>query len=270
MATNITTQTPAVTVGEKTPAKPPTARIEPAETKFSPAIGRYVTGYEPVSYRRVYVWELPVRIFHWVNALCLVALAVTGYLIGNPQAIFSANEAYQQYWFGWVRFTHFAAAYIFLFNIVFRVYWSFVGNEYSRWYNYIPFRKEQLKNIWEVTTTDIFQVRLHRKLFIGHNYMASFSYFVLLLISLLSVITGFALYSSMSDFFLPHLFAWAVPLFGGDAWVRQWHHILMWGIVVFTLIHLYLVFYHDVFEGRGTTSSIIGGWTYMKDDELDR
>lgn len=268
MATNLTTQPPPVIAGDDKPfVKSPELPATAASLK---APGLYVTGYEPVSYRRVYVWELPVRIFHWVNALCIIVLAATGYLIGNPQAIFSANEAYQQNWFGWVRFTHFATAYIFLFNIVFRVYWSFVGNEYSRWYNYIPFRKEQFKNIWEVTTTDIFQLHLHRKLFIGHNYMASFSYFILLLVSLLSVITGFALYASMSDFFLPHLFSWVIPLFGGDAWVRQWHHILMWVMIVFTLIHLYLVFYHDAFEGRGTTSSIIGGWTFMKDDEINK
>ncbi len=32
----------------------------------------------------VYVWEVPVRIWHWVMALCMVVLAVTGYLIGTP------------------------------------------------------------------------------------------------------------------------------------------------------------------------------------------
>ena len=54
---------------------------------------------QTIPYRRVYVWELPVRIYHWLNALSIVVLIITGYLIGNPQAIFNANEAYQQYWF---------------------------------------------------------------------------------------------------------------------------------------------------------------------------
>lgn len=39
------------------------------------------------SLREVYVWELPVRIFHWVNATAIVVLCVTGYIIGNPPAI---------------------------------------------------------------------------------------------------------------------------------------------------------------------------------------
>ena len=36
---------------------------------------------------RVYVWEIPVRFYHWVNALSLVILCVTGYLIGAPLAM---------------------------------------------------------------------------------------------------------------------------------------------------------------------------------------
>ncbi len=65
------------------------------------------TAIVPAEYRRVYVWELPVRVYHWINAVALVLLCVTGYLIGAPLRVFYAAEAYQQYWFGWVRFIHF-------------------------------------------------------------------------------------------------------------------------------------------------------------------
>ena len=58
----------------------------------------------PVDYRRVYVWELPVRVYHSINAVALVGLCITGYLIGRPIMAFYAPEAYHQYWFGWVRF----------------------------------------------------------------------------------------------------------------------------------------------------------------------
>ena len=39
---------------------------------------------------RVFVWQLPVRFFHWINAFCIVALGVTGYLIGHPLAFASS------------------------------------------------------------------------------------------------------------------------------------------------------------------------------------
>jgi len=73
-------------------------------------------GNGPVEYRRVYVWELPVRVYHWINAVALVGLCITGYLIGAPIRAFYAAEAYQQYWFAWVRFIHFVCAFVYVFN----------------------------------------------------------------------------------------------------------------------------------------------------------
>ena len=65
-----------------------------------------MSSHASVPYRRVYVWELPVRIYHWVNAACVVVLIVTGFIIGRPFALTYSSEAYQQYWFGTVRFVH--------------------------------------------------------------------------------------------------------------------------------------------------------------------
>jgi Ni/Fe-hydrogenase 1 B-type cytochrome subunit len=225
---------------------------------------------QTIPYRRVYVWQLPVRIYHWLNALCVTLLIITGYLIGSPQTLFYATEAYQQYWFGIVRFTHFVTAYVFFFNFAFRIYWGFVGNRYALWDRFIPFQKRQLKEIWEVTKVDILQAKLHGKISIGHNALAGFVYFLSFLVFLFQAITGFALYSSMSNGFMPRLFAWVVPLMGGEFAVRQWHHLFMWFFIVFVIVHVYLVSYHDYVEGRGTTSSMIGGWKFERDDYIDK
>ena len=40
----------------------------------------------------------------------------------------------------------------------------------------------------------------------------------------------------------------------------------MWFFIVFSIIHVYLVFYHDYVEGRGETSSIIGGWKFIEEE----
>jgi Ni/Fe-hydrogenase 1 B-type cytochrome subunit len=219
---------------------------------------------ETTSIGRVYVWQLPVRFYHWVNALCVVALSVTGYMIGAPLAVQTASEASFSYWFGIVRFVHFLAAFLFFFNFVFRIYWGFVGNQFARWDNFILHKKEQFKEVADVLRVDIMQTRVKPLSSIGHNTLAGFTYFLSFLAFLFQCVTGFGLYTAMSDSWLPRLFSWIVPLMGGDFAVRQWHHMFMWFFILFSIVHVYLVFYHDYVEARGVTSSMVGGWKFVE------
>jgi len=213
--------------------------------------------------RKVYVWELPVRLYHWVNALCIVALCITGFIIGKPPALQSAAEASFSYWFGTVRFIHFVAAFLFFFNFVFRIYWGFVGNRYARWNNFIPLKKRQWSEFVSVLKVDILQLSDKPIMSIGHNTLASLTYFITFLAFVLQSLTGFGLYAAMSTSWFPDLFSWIVPLLGGDFMTRQIHHILMWFFILFGLVHVYLVFYHDYIERNGMTSSMIGGWKFI-------
>jgi len=223
-----------------------------------------------VPYQRIYVWEFPVRLYHWVNALCVLVLTGTGYAIGKPVSIAYSTEAYQQYWFGTIRFLHFVSGFIFFFNFLVRIYWGFVGNRYAKWTNFFPFTRAQIREIFDVMKVDVLQTTTTERISIGHNALAGLIYFLSFLVFLFQSITGFALYSSMSSSSLPRLFSWIVPMMGGDFAVRQWHHAFMWFFIVFAIIHVYLVFYHDYIEGRGTTSSMVGGWKFEKEDGLKK
>ncbi len=216
------------------------------------------------SSRKIYVWELPVRLYHWLNAVCILILASTGYLIGSPPAVQSSSEASFGYWFGTVRFIHFLAAFIFFFNFLFRIYWGFVGNKYATWDQFIPYKKQQWKEMLHVLLLDVLQTTHKPLKSIGHNSLAGFTYFITFLVFMFQVITGFGMYSAMSDAFLPNLFSWIVPLMGGEFAVRQWHHIMMWFFIIFSIIHVYLVFYHDYIEERGTISSMAGGMKFIE------
>lgn len=217
-----------------------------------------------LGYHRVYVWELPVRIFHWVNAACIALLCASGYLIGAPMRMFYAAEAYQQSWFGTVRFVHFVAAFVFVFNLVLRFYWGFVGNRHARWIGFFPLKRSQQQEILEVLKADVLLAKLHGPISTGHNALAALIYLALFAASAVQTLTGFALYSNMSLAWLPQCFTWVVPMFGSEFGVRFVHHLLMWFFIVFTIVHVYLSFYHDYIEGRGTVSSIIGGWKFER------
>ncbi len=226
------------------------------------------------NYKRVYVWELPVRIFHWINVLCITVLAATGFIIADPPAILSGAEASESFWFGTVRFIHFGTAYIFFFNMLLRIYWAFVGNRFASWKAYLPFSKKMRKNILHVLRVDILlqhdKTQDVRNISVGHNAVAAISYVGLFVVALVQVFTGFGLYSGMSGWWLADLFSWVVPLFGGDFMVRTIHHIATWFFIFFTLIHVYLVFYHDWLEGRGEVSSMFGGYKFVQEDRLTK
>jgi Ni/Fe-hydrogenase 1 B-type cytochrome subunit len=216
---------------------------------------------------RVYVWQRPVRVFHWVNALCILVLGLTGYVIGRPLAFHNAQEASFSYWFGTVRAVHFTTAYLLTFNFLYRIFWAFMGNQYASWKNFNFTRKGQFKEIVEVLKVDILQVKSKPLESVGHNALANLTYFASFLVFLVQVVTGFGLYGAMSGAALPKLFRWIVPLMGGDMAVRQWHHVMLWFFVAFTLVHVYLVAYHDYVEGRGVVSSMVGGWKFIEADK---
>jgi Ni/Fe-hydrogenase 1 B-type cytochrome subunit len=219
------------------------------------------------TFDRVYIWERPVRLYHWATALSLVVLAATGLIIGRPPAFLAATDASASQWFGTVRFLHFAAGYVFVFALVIRVYWMFMGNQYARWHNFYPvtpkWAKRQLLGVLRVLKVDILQISKEPDQIRGHNAMAALTYGVVFLASIFQVVTGFALYAPMSDAWLPQLFAWVVPAMGGDGNVRIWHHLVTWLFIVFTLIHVYLSVFHEVVEAEGEISSMVSGSKYF-------
>ncbi|MEJ2595438.1 MAG: Ni/Fe-hydrogenase, b-type cytochrome subunit [bacterium] len=218
----------------------------------------------------VYVWEIPVRVYHWVNALAIVGLAITGYIIGNPPAIQSSAEASFSYWFGTVRYVHFILAYIFFFNFIIRLYWGFFGNRFANWRNFIPYTRRQWKDMWHILRVDVLMIACEDNPNLGHNALASFTYFLTFLAFLVQVLTGFGLYAGMSEAWLPSLFAWVPALLGGDFATRDIHHIMMWFFILFAIVHVYLVIYHDYIEKNGVTSSMIGGWKFQEEGKKER
>ncbi len=56
-----------------------------------------------------YIYEAPVRLWHWITELSIVVLAVTGYFIGRPLPSIQV-EATFMYWTGWMRVIHFTTA----------------------------------------------------------------------------------------------------------------------------------------------------------------
>lgn len=210
--------------------------------------------------------------FHWLNALAVVVLAITGFLIADPPAILSQKEAYNTYLFGYIRVIHFISAYTFVGVMILRLYWAFVGNRYAHWRAFWPFSKKAVHNMGHVLKHDALLLPDENpklsNISIGHNYMATLSYLIMFVLALIMIFTGFGLYADNATWFFPKLFGWVPEFLGGDFFTRQVHHISMWGFIFFIMIHVYLVLYHDWLEGRGETSSMFSGFKFVRKERL--
>ena len=218
----------------------------------------------------IYVYEIPVRLWHGVNALAIVVLAVTGYLIAAPLASVS-GEASDHYLMGYIRFAHFAAGYVLAIALVFRLYWAYAGNGHA-WQIFIPplLNAHFWQGVWHEVLWYAFIAKEPRK-YIGHNPLALLAmHFVFVWAVLFMIVTGFALYGegAGAGHWSHVLFSsWVLPLFGGSQSVHSWHHLVMWLIVSFVLIHIYVAIREDKLSGQSMLSTIATGWRTFKDDK---
>jgi cytochrome b len=114
------------------------------------------------------VWDLPLRIFHW--------LLVAGFFI----AYVTEDELLT---------VHVWAGYLVAGLLLFRLVWGMIGNEYARFSSFLCSPYTSIAYVKDL-------VALKTKRYLGHN-PAGAAMIVLLLVSLLvTVITGFAVYGA--------------------------------------------------------------------------
>ncbi len=219
-------------------------------------------------YGRRYVWQLPVRLSHWINFLSLLALFLTGLYITFPQ-LAPAGEPSQHFVMGRMRQIHFAAGQIFLVSFLWRVYWFWMGNNYAR--SGFPF---VWRAAWwrDLVRQAMAYLHLRRgNVHLGHNALGGLMYTVFVIgLGWGQIFTGLALYSeSNPGGFWDHLTGWVIPLFGGSFRVHMWHHLFAWGFLVFAILHIYVVLFDSHQYRNGLLSSIVSGFKFYEEGDLD-
>ena len=217
--------------------------------------------------KSIYVYEAPVRLWHWVMTLAMMVLMVTGLLIAYPPP--SVNgEASAHFLFGYIRFTHFVAGYTLAVSWLLRIYWAFVGNDYSRQLFLVPIFSKAWRGEFLNDLKTYSFMKAQPIEYGGHNPLAQFAMFLMLTLgSFFMIFTGFAMYSegtgrgSWED----KLFGWVIPLFGQSQNVHTWHHLYMWVIVTFFIVHLYMVIRQDIVTRHSIISTMVSGYRTSKE-----
>ena len=216
----------------------------------------------------VYIYEAPVRLWHWVNALAILILAISGYFIGSPFPTLS-GEASSHYLMGYIRFTHFAAGYVLPIGFLFRIYWAAAGNHHAHQIFLPPVHSGSWwGGVIHEAKWYLFMAREPRK-YVGHNPLATLTmHFVFIWIIVFMIFTGFALYGEgegMDSWQYTLFSSWIIPLFGQSQDVHTWHHLGMWVVVCFSLVHIYAAVREDIVSRQSIISSMISGWRLFKD-----
>ena len=213
----------------------------------------------------VYVYDAATRIWHWVTALCIVVLGVTGYFIGSPPPSIG-GEAYQHFLFGYIRMTHFIAGMILGVAFLLRVYRVFVGGPHARQIFYIPFwNLHWWKDLFGEVRWYLFMGK--PKEYIGHNPLAHFAMFAMFVLpTIVLLLTGFALYAEDAGVqsLWYRLFGWVFVVIGDSFAVHTWHNVAMWIVIIFSMVHMYMAIREDMTHRQTTISSMVSGWRFFR------
>jgi Ni/Fe-hydrogenase 1 B-type cytochrome subunit len=213
------------------------------------------------------VWDLPVRITHWLIAISLTVLAITGYYIGNP-FIVAPDPAGQEFVMGTVTAIHFFSAAVFSLSEIARIAWMFMGNRYARWQEIVPTKKHRWKQVWEwLKFYVLFRPVTPR--FVGHNPLAGLTYMVIYGVGFLSVLTGYSMFAVYAGVDSPmRIFAGLLPLFGGAQTARWIHHMCMWVLVVFVIHHISCALLVSRAAKNATIESMFSGYRFVTPEAL--
>lgn len=187
--------------------------------------------------RVVQVWDLPLRIFHWLLVIAIVAAYVTAEFGGSAWAD----------WHG--RIGSFVLA-----LLVFRVLWGFIGTQHARFLNFLP------------TPARIRAYVAGRWQGAGHNPLGALSVIALLLLVAAQVVTG--LFSNDDITFSGPL----ADLVGKGTSDRLtgWHQELFYVLAAFIGLHLLAIVCYWLIRKSNLVAPMITGKKVLATGESPR
>jgi Ni/Fe-hydrogenase b-type cytochrome subunit len=213
---------------------------------------------------RTRVWELPVRVAHWLIVLAIAVLTATGLFIHRP---YLPAAGWNAFLMAWMRFAHILAGFTLIAALVLRFYWFFKGNLWARWTAYVPLKSDQWAGMGSMLEYYSFLrfTPVHRT---GHNALAALTYLVIYILLVVEVLSGVALLARVAHSpGVSELIGW-VPKLLAMEYVRELHFFLMFAFLAFAIFHVYLSILVGIEEQNGLMDSIFSGFKFVPVREL--
>jgi len=177
------------------------------------------------------IWDLPIRLFHWLLVICIISSFITVKIGGNAME--------------W----HARVGYCVLTLIIFRICWGFIGSHHARFIHFVPGPKGLLNYLSGKAKAGL-----------GHNPLGALSVLGLLFSVGLQAVTGLFANDDIAfeGPFAKYISSETVELLTSIH--RQNEKIL----IALIVIHLCAIFYYQKFKGENLIKPMLLG-----DKEID-
>lgn len=183
--------------------------------------------------RRVRVWDLPIRIFHWTLVLLVVFSFVSGMLGGGLIK-----------WHGWSGLAITGL-------LVFRILWGLFGSTYARFASFVPTPGRLLAYLGGTWRG------------LGHNPLGALSVFALL---------GILIFQASSGLVANDDIAFEGPLYAlvsksTSDWLSSLHRQAFWPIVVLVVLHIGAVLFYVLVKKDNLIKPMLSGMKEVDDPQ---
>jgi Ni/Fe-hydrogenase b-type cytochrome subunit len=210
--------------------------------------------------RAAYEHPLVVRLCHWINAVSLFVMVGSGFQIFRAFPSLGAKIPQNDLlhwpkafalggWLGGALQWHLTFMWIYMATgLIYVGYELFSGN-----YRQVLFTVRDIPGVWPMVKHYLF-LGTKPQVQQSYNALQKQAYTTIIVLGLLSVLTGLAIWK-------PVQLSGLASLMGGFHWARIWHFVVMWAMLAFVFGHLVMVMLH----GWSNFVSMLTGW--KKDPE---
>ena len=215
-----------------------------------------------------YEFSIGLRLTHWLRAICIAILVVTGYYLTfvfiapevNPEPVLFLQAK--------MRFVHLIFGFAMIGAAIFKTYLFFFDKK----------SRKELLSIKDFFSPRVWIAQIKYYIFLGkhphlrgvYNPLQFISYLGFYLVLFVICLTGMILYVHVYHEGLGGvLYGLLRPLeaaMGGLSEVRMIHHLCMNIIIIFVPIHIYMAIFNAVKGKDGAMDAIISGYKFKEEE----
>ncbi len=210
-----------------------------------------------------------LRWTHWLRALAIFALIVTGFYLAYVFIVPAASDEPVLFLNAKFRMWHEIAGFLLIAVTIFKGYLFVIDRQSYK--ERIAFMDILSPKVWFQQIKYYLFIGEHPELRGAYNPLQFVAYIGLYAMLILVSLTGMILYvhsyhGGLGGMFYDYMRP-IEAMMGGLAMVREIHHITMWGIMLFIPVHIYMAIFNSIMGREGSMDSIISGYRYNKSNK---